>query len=181
MIYHHVWYLESTHLHYLNVYHVLQLCRLTFQAAKCLSTIISSCGEEVCKTLQNGSNDKVKGYHLYAPAQFSISELAPVGGLIGLESCTSRGWRDAEHDGRGVRKKGGKKCLICKSSDHFNKAGVEKRNTQKEQTVCSKSAHCNREDSKMDNISKSGLGFLLFNGFVGRQRWTWKNIISKSH
>lgn len=90
---------------HLNVSHVLQLCELTFQAVKCLSTIIPSCGEEVCKALQNGSNDKIKGSHLYAPAQFSISELAPVGGLIGLESCTSRGWRDAEHDGGGVRKK----------------------------------------------------------------------------
>lgn len=47
--------------------------------------------------MQNGSNDKIKGYHLYAPAQFSISELAPVGGLIGLERGSSRGWRDAGH------------------------------------------------------------------------------------
>lgn len=60
---------------------------------------------------QNGSNDKIKGCHLYAPAQFSISELAPVGGLIGLESSSSRGWRDAEHDGGGVGKEDTDACF----------------------------------------------------------------------
>ena len=46
---------------------------------------------EIKKKKKLGQMAKIQGYHLYAPAQFSISELAPVGGLIGLESCSSRG------------------------------------------------------------------------------------------
>lgn len=67
-----------------------------------------------------------------------------------------------------------KKCLSCKSFAHFIKVGVcgGGGGTQKEQTACSKSAHYNSEDIKMDDISKSGLGFLLLNGFMGRQMWT---------
>lgn len=70
---------------------------------------------------------------------FSISELAPVGGLIGLERGSSRGWRrDAGHDGgRGVRERGGKKCLICKSFDHFE---AEQNIYRKDKQLANKSA-----------------------------------------
>lgn len=75
------------------------LGRLTSQAAKCLSDHhLLMRRPSLCKALQNGSDDQIKGSHLHAPAQFSISELAPVGGLIGLERGTSRGWRDARYD-----------------------------------------------------------------------------------
>lgn len=63
---------------------------LLSHSAKCLSTTVSLCGDGRCKVLQNGPNDQIKGHHLYAPALFGISKPAPVGGLIGLESSTSR-------------------------------------------------------------------------------------------
>lgn len=93
---------ESAHLDYSN--HAPRLRGVTFQAAKCRSAIISLRGKETRRAPRSGSNDvKMKSCRRYAPARFSISASAPVGGLIGLKRLTSRRWRSAEHDGRGVR------------------------------------------------------------------------------